>query len=227
MMPRSISTQIVALAFGASALITWAAQPFPGHNPDRRTIEIQNKVDSLFEAGDYGRAMIIYRDELAPLGDKYAQYMIGYMYLAGKGVAKDLPMAAAWYRLAAERQQETFVRESQKLTRLMTAQQLEQADGIFVELRARLGDAVLINRLIEEDLETLQADAGSTSASFRGVDTSARIQRISRDRREVQLASRIDYVRTMLSVDGWAGAESRRRFRELESRAERVLRVAE
>ena len=38
--------------------------------------------------------MFIYREELAPLGDKYAQYMIGYMHEHGKGVDKDPAVAS-------------------------------------------------------------------------------------------------------------------------------------
>lgn len=226
MIRRSIPVFTIVLTLVAPVFLADAAEPFPGYKPDRRTIEIQQKVDYLFDEGEYERAMIIYRNELAPLGDKYAQYMIGYMYLAGKGVAKDLPAAAAWYRLAAERRQASFVRESRKLAGLLTPEQQEQADNIFADIRARFGDAVLMIRLIEEDLANLQGRASDTSSSFRDLPLSDRAQPISRERRESQLVSRIQYVRSMLAVDGWAGAESRRRFQELERRAELLLREA-
>ena len=53
---------------------------------------------------------MIYRNDLAPIGDKYAQYMLGYMSLSGLGVEQDPVLASAWYRLAAERgEPEEFV----------------------------------------------------------------------------------------------------------------------
>ncbi len=54
---------------------------------------MQRKVDQLFERGDYERAYFIYRNELAPAGDKYAQYMVGFMHLTGMGIDED-PVAA-------------------------------------------------------------------------------------------------------------------------------------
>ena len=49
-------------------------------------VQLQDRVDELYERGKYDRAYLIYRDELALAGDKYAQYMVGFMYLTGKGV---------------------------------------------------------------------------------------------------------------------------------------------
>ena len=56
-------------------------KPFPGDTPDQRTLRVQERVEELYEAGDFDRALLIYRDDLAPLGDKYAQYMVGFMHL--------------------------------------------------------------------------------------------------------------------------------------------------
>jgi len=68
-------------------------------NPESRTLALQNKVDRLYDRGEFKRAYFIYRNELVPLGDKYAQYMVGYMLLTGTGVDEDPVSASAWYRL--------------------------------------------------------------------------------------------------------------------------------
>ena len=70
---------------------------------------VQAKVEKLFDAGEFERAFFIYRNELSPLGDKYAQYMVGFMYQTGLGVDDDIVAAAAWYQLAAERDTREFV----------------------------------------------------------------------------------------------------------------------
>jgi len=53
------------------------------------------------KAGDYSSAL----QELEPLaeqGHARAQAMLGYIYLLGTGVTRDLSVSAKWYRLAAE-----------------------------------------------------------------------------------------------------------------------------
>ena len=50
--------------------------PFPGVSQDERTLRMQERVEELYAAGDFERALLIYRKDLAPLGDKYAQYMV-------------------------------------------------------------------------------------------------------------------------------------------------------
>ena len=84
-----------------------AAAQDPGSFPSvpitSKTLQVQQQAEEVFERTDYKRAFFIYRNELAPIGDKYGQYMVGYMYLTGKGVEEDIVAASAWYRLAAER----------------------------------------------------------------------------------------------------------------------------
>ena len=81
---RIVTLKLVLLvALSATSLHAIASDDFPGRAPDRRTLKTQEIVDVLFEKGEYERALFIYHKELAPLGDKYAQYMVGYMHLAG------------------------------------------------------------------------------------------------------------------------------------------------
>ena len=135
---------------------------FPGTKPSRTMIKTQEKAQSLFEMEKYDRALLIYKKDLAPLGDKHAQYMVGYIYLAGKGVARDPITASAWYRLSAERENPQFRRVSDKLLALMNEEQRAQSDKLFAELRREIGDVVLLARLIREDLDILESRLGST-----------------------------------------------------------------
>ena len=85
------------------ATIAWSQTypSFPGGETDRATLRTQERVEELYVSEAYERAYFIYRNELAPKGDKYAQYMIGYMHFAGTGVPEDPAKALAWYRFAA------------------------------------------------------------------------------------------------------------------------------
>jgi len=136
---------------------------FPGEGPSRGMIKIQEKAQKLFEEEKYERALLIYKNDLAPFGDKYAQYMVGYIYLAGKGVPQDAITASAWYRLSAERDNSQFRRVSDKLLALMNDEQRSRSDMMFVELRRDFGDIELLSRLIRADLRVLADRFGSTA----------------------------------------------------------------
>jgi len=154
---RSVGLMLLLLA----SAVALSSGSFPGHAPDRDLIKTQRKVDKLFEKGDYERALFIYRDELAPLGDKFAQYMVGYMHYSGRGVPKDRISASAWYRLAAERGEKSFVKVRDVLHGLLNDEQRSRADNIYVELRSEMGDIVLIIGLINQDVEILRQRRGN------------------------------------------------------------------
>jgi len=96
----SLISRLAAVLLLAVSMAALSQDGFPGGDASRNILKAQEKADSYFAKGKFDKAMLIYRDELAPVGDKYSQYMIGYMYLAGKGVQEDAIMASAWYRLA-------------------------------------------------------------------------------------------------------------------------------
>ncbi len=156
----------------AAVGIASAEYDFPGREPDRRTINTQQKVDSLFEKGDYKRALFIYREELAPLGDKYAQYMIGFMYLSGRGLPDDVISASAWYRLAAERGDKHFIASRDEVLALLDEEQKRQSDQAYVELRKIYSDATLAANFIEHDLNILSERVTDSRMLKFGVDTS-------------------------------------------------------
>ena len=149
------------VAFGCAAAFSQDYEPFPGMSADQRTLSMQRRVDELYEAGNYERALFIYEHELAPRGDKYAQYMVGYMYLNAQGVAQDLPKALAWYRLSAERGYELLVRARDQLAATATPGEIQASNGIFVELLQDIGDTALIMKLIRDDMHILESRTGT------------------------------------------------------------------
>ncbi len=141
---------------------------FPGGEIDHATLRTQERVEQLYVSKSYERAYFIYRKELAPRGDKYAQYMIGYMHFTGAGVPEDPAVALAWYRLAAERGEPVIELARDQLKETLTPKQVATADGMFVELRTELSDRVLIYRLVQEDLDILRDSAGRGSSKGSG-----------------------------------------------------------
>lgn len=138
-----------------------AFKPFPGEPIDNRTRATQERVESIYAAGDYERALLIYEGELAPIGDKYAQYMVGYMHLNAEGVARDRVEALAWYRLAAERDTPQFVDVRDRLATAMAPEEVAASDRVFADLWRRMSDRVLLVELIRRDMEILRRQTGS------------------------------------------------------------------
>lgn len=58
----------------------------------------------VYDTGDYAQAVKLYRP-LAEKGNAEAQYVLGMMYRAGRGVERDNNEAKKWYQLAAEQGQ--------------------------------------------------------------------------------------------------------------------------
>ena len=163
------SALINKLALHAAALLCLTVQtafaqstgPFPAGVVDARTIAVQDKVEELYEAGEYERALFIYEHELAPLGDKYAQYMVGFMYLTGTGVVENPIVASAWYRLAAERANPEFLAVRNLLVDSLSDIDRGRSDQLYLQLRQRYSDVAILLRLIKEDRDSLSARTGS------------------------------------------------------------------
>lgn len=144
-----------------------SAQPadsFPSVPLNVRTVRAQEQAENLFERGEFNRAFLIYRQELAPIGDKYSQYMVGYMLLTGSGVREDRVAAAAWYRLAAERGTPEFVVVRDQLLSSLSSEQIAASDRVFLQLRKEIGDLSLIMRAVRADYDALHARTGSRLA---------------------------------------------------------------
>ena len=140
----------------AAVVLAQTYPSFPGGETDQRTRRTQERVEELYVQGAYDRAYFIYRNELAPRGDKYAQYMIGYMHLTGAGVAEDPAVALAWYRLAAERGEPSISLAGNELEETLNPTQIAATEDLFAELKSELSDRVLIIQLIREDLNLMR-----------------------------------------------------------------------
>jgi len=136
---------------------------------DVKRLEVQNHANQVYERSDYKRALFIYRNELAENGDKYGQYMVGYMYLTGKGVEEDRVLASAWYRLAAERGVDQYIAVSDRLWLSLNASQRSRSDQLFVQLRKQFGDLALVMQAARADYDLLRSRTGSRL----GVNTTA------------------------------------------------------
>lgn len=198
---------ILALLVPTLAMAQWTE--FPTGDLDSRTIRTQSKVESLYERGDYKRAHFIYSNELARQGDKYAQYMTGYMYLMGRGVEEDPVKASSWYRIAAERHAPEFIAVRDQVMETLNDEQRARSDEFYVELRKEYSDIVVVMGLLADDLRSMKSlrtgsrlPANATSVVVidpkSGRAVSADHLR-SRYLRNVQI--RLDFVTARLEID--------------------------
>ena len=138
---------------------------FPEMPVDAATVRVQNLAEEAYDQTDYRRAFFIYRNELVPIGDKYGQYMVGFMYLTGKGVEEDRIAASAWYRLAAERGTREFILARDQVMATLQDAQRNASDRLFVELRQQYGDLALLTRAVRKDYDELRGRTGSRLGS--------------------------------------------------------------
>ena len=205
-------------------------KPFPGVVPDQRTQKIQEDVEVIYEAGDYGRALVIYKDELAAIGDKYAQYMVGYMYLNGQGVEADRIEALAWFRLAAERDEPLLMRIRDEQQAKMTAAEIEASDARFIELWRDIGDRQLILALVRRDLDTLSEQTGTRIPGARPSAPNM-VLRLSGENMgpnfyddiRARVEARIEYLDARVEISDAVLAEEFERTREEEARVKEAL----
>ena len=159
-------TIIAASVFVASVAAAQKTSELSADLPDSRTMAIQQKVERLYETGHFKRAYFIYRNELVPIGDKYAQYMVGFMSLTGLDVEQDPVAALAWYRLAAERGSPEIVEARDRLWQSMTDSDVKRAATLYFELRQEYCDLAVILASITRNHEELKNRTGSRTASY-------------------------------------------------------------
>ena len=156
---------------------------------------MQRKVDQLFEQGEFERAYFIYRNELVPAGDKYAQYMVGFMHLMGMGVEEDSVIASAWYRLAAERGTPEFVAVRDQLLHDLKDEERRRSDILYMDLRRDYHDLAVLLRSIKRRMRELSpvtgsrlgSDSGSVTVVDSGLPHSRRLSADHRGRTHRQL----------------------------------------
>ena len=151
---------------------------FPNPAVDLNYAKLQKLADQYYEKGRYDKAYQIYSEDLARLGDKFAQFRAGYMHYTGEGVAKDPVTAYAWMRLSAERGSEQLRTAASQVWDRLDAGQRAAAKTEFDRLQAEYGDRALLTRLIEEDERELRSTTGSrlgqTNAQSRVYNPSVR-----------------------------------------------------
>lgn len=157
------TSALVLLALCATAQTT-----LPGEAPSALVLAAQERADKAFAAGDYDRARWQYEKVLVPAGDKYAQYMLGFLHLHGLGVDADRARAFAWYRLAAERRYEPLVAARDELAAALTDAERARADALFAEIEPRYGDRELLTRAIRRDQRLLRERTGSRTGGYMG-----------------------------------------------------------
>jgi hypothetical protein len=151
------------------ALLTTSVQAqltfeLPDGYLDARTLTVQSKVEELFQRGEFERAYFIYRNELVPAGDKYAQYMVGYMHLTGMGTDEDSISACAWYRLAAERGTPEFVAVRDQLMHDLETEERRRSDAYYLQLRREYSDLAILLGSIKRGVRGLEPRTGSRLA---------------------------------------------------------------
>lgn len=217
---RTIVVTYVCLGFSVQA---FAGERFPGYEPDRKALDTQQKVDQLFDRGAYERAIVIYRDELAPLGDKYAQYMVGYMYLTGKGVGEDPVVALAWYRLSAERGHDSFVAVYDQLSSALSAEQRQLAGDAYAGLAATLGDAAIVKRLVEKDIGRLQRGGTPDVSLSLQAGGNERINQTMARQIRMRLESRMRFLENLAAARRPDDAAFRKEIAELGVQVEAAI----
>jgi len=207
---------------------------FPGESADQRTLKTQERVDELYTAGDFRRAFFIYEKELAPRGDKYAQYMVGFMHFVGQGVPQDTARALAWYRLAAERGNEVLQGARDELAASMTQDEIDASNRIFLELLQEIGDTKLIMALIRKDMSTLNSRTGTHIAGSNlsspililrpsGIPEDPNYYRNIR----LRLEARLNYLETKVEISDIARESDNDELRQFEEQVKSDLAAIE
>jgi TPR repeat protein len=150
-----------ALLLGSDFAYSQWSSELSADLPDTRTMATQEKVAALFDTGDFERAFFIYRNELVPIGDKYAQYMVGYMYLTGTGIKEDPVLASAWYRLAAERGTPEFIAVRDQLLGSLNEDQMRRSDVEYMQLRMDYCDLAVLLSAVKRNLKEVKSQTGS------------------------------------------------------------------
>jgi TPR repeat protein len=74
---------------------------------------------------------------VAEQGDVDAQYSLGLMYAKGEGVPRDYVQAYKWWSLAATKGEERSRRDKEKISKLMSREQIAEAQRLSREWRPK------------------------------------------------------------------------------------------
>ena len=122
---------LLTLLFTASAQAT---ETISQATLDQTLLEAQSAI----EAQNYDQAFKLYR-QAAIWGHKGAQYVLGELYMQGKGVAQDVVTGYAWLEVASEAPDRNFIRARKAAAKQLSDTQKQQADELAQKLVASYG----------------------------------------------------------------------------------------
>ena len=223
-MNSRIPVLLILLLSGLAIPLQVAAQEEVTESP---ALSLHLKAEDLYLRGHFKRAYFIYVNELAAIGDKYSQYMAGYMCLHGQGTPEDRIRGSAWYRLAAERGAPEFVEVRDQVLESMSDEDRMRSDAAYVELRQKYGDlALALGHLRHERHELSSGSTGSrlTSGSSPITIVDPRTgQPMTREnyvaRIEQRMQMRIDFIAEKMGIDS---VDARMTDREFEDFVDQV-----
>jgi hypothetical protein len=204
-----------------------------GRGFDAPTLRLQAKADNLYRKGHWERAHFIYVNELAAAGDKYSQYMAGYMCQHGKGVERDKIRASAWYRLAAERDVPEFVAMRDQLLESMSEVERQASDAIFLQLRQKYSDLVLMLDSLEDERDAMnekptgsRLSASASSITVIDPQSGDMVARSENMRRlEKRMQARLDYLADKIGSETLDADMTDQEFGDLRQRVVAYLQV--
>jgi len=216
-----------------SAAVMAQRAGYEGADVPSHTLRIQAKAESLYLQGHWERAHFIFERELAPIGDKYAQYMVGYMYLNGQGVSRDPVLASAWYRLAAERGVPEFAAVRDQLLDSLSPDELTQSDARYVALRKEYSDLVVTLDIVRKERRLRRAE---TTGSRLGGGASPVTVIMPRDgmamtreeflsRGDEKMEVWLNYITRELGIDSVKANLTDREFDDLVAKVDEYLEV--
>lgn len=208
---------------------------YDGTNFPSHTSRIQAKAESLYLQGHWERAHFIFERELAPLGDKYAQYMVGYMYLNGQGVSRDPVMASAWYRIAAERGIPEFAAVRDQLLDSLSPNELARSDTLYVALRKEYSDLMVTLDMVRKERRLRRSETTGSRLGGGASPVTVIVPRNGMSMSREEFLSRgdekmevwLDYITRELGIDSLRADLTDREFENLAAKVDEYLEIIE
>ena len=100
----------------------------------------ENETSGLrfYEQGEYGRAFMLLKNTAAQ-GMKRSQYILGFMFMKGEGIDRNMLFGLAWLGLAAESGNEEWQATFDQFYEKLSAAQRSMLDDKIRDYRARFG----------------------------------------------------------------------------------------
>ena len=208
---------------------------YDGTNFPSHTSRIQAKAESLYLQGHWERAHFIFERELAPLGDKYAQYMVGYMYLNGQGVSRDPVMASAWYRIAAERGIPEFAAVRDQLLDSLSPNELARSDTLYVALRKEYSDLMVTLDMVRKERRLRRSETTGSRLGGGASPVTVIVPRNGMSMSREEFLSRgdekmevwLNYITRELGIDSLRADLTDREFENLAAKVDEYLEIIE